>query len=234
MYHLLHKDLWTRDTFIREELQMYKGVWTAGGNREGKRILILGESHYYKKGKKDFTTTDVLSRHLGNECTSSFFDKIAESFGYSKENSIEFWNQVCFGNYVEVLCGIQDYRARDAIRFNNNRTYYNNRLFEFINGNDIDVLVCFGKLQYNNLPIERKSSEFDRRPLKNKLGTKNDIVEFGTYKAGLEHKKYGDIVLKKDLKVYSFRHPSARGGYSVENVWEFIRNNLDLSEFAKV
>lgn len=49
-----------------------------------------------------------------------------------------------------------------------------------------------------------------------KIGKCRDCIKHCKYLANVEHKNV-DVILNKDIEVYGMRHPSARGGYRVEN-----------------
>ena len=49
-----------------------------------------------------------------------------------------------------------------------------------------------------------------------KIGKCRDWIKHCKYLANVEHKNV-DVILNKDIEVYNMRHPSARGGYRVEN-----------------
>lgn len=208
---------------------MYNGVYE--GNKVklfNKKILILGESHYSKDENGDFTTDSVIKKNYYNNPKESkylFFHKIAQSFNIDT-NDIdtefsEFWNYVYFGNYIPELCGIKDQRAKNYIKKDENRKKCNNELFNFINENGIDVVFVFSRLTYNNMPSLSKKHKKDE-DLKNadsgnlRIGKCRDWISHCKYLANIEHPNV-DVILNKDIEVYGMRHPSARGGYRIEN-----------------
>lgn len=235
----------------------YKGK---NADSKAKRILILGESHHWsaedwklspneteeqaeerrsKKAKK-YTTEKIVKSYLENYKTHDnrasayrFFDKIVLSFGIDpKQHREEFWSSVYFGNYVEVLCGIKDGVAKETLNDKTNRETYNDNLFNFINKNKIDVVVCFGRLVFNNLPSLNKEYLNEESPKKNgrikegiKVGKRNDYIGKCIYLPDIEHKNT-KVVLKKQLEVYGLRHPSAAGGYNPQNYVDILKELL--------
>ncbi|MBQ8649112.1 MAG: hypothetical protein IJ470_03485 [Clostridia bacterium] len=178
-----------------------------------------------KKKAASYKTEDIVKCYLESHKKGNgripeyrFFDKIVCSFGIDPElQREEFWDKVYFGNYIDVLCGVKDNTAKNYVKNKENRIMLNNALFNFVNKNEIDIVVCFGRLVFNNLPSLTDKSE-NNEPIKTGIyvGKAKDYIGLCTYAPNIDHKKV-DIQLKKPLLVYSLRHPSARGGYRVEN-----------------
>lgn len=209
---------------------MYNGVYE--GNKVkllNKKILILGESHYITNGNKISATKGVIKdgyRKAPNNQSYLFFHKIAQSFNVNTNNIdkefSKFWDYVYFGNYVPEPCGIGDSKAKNYIA--KYRTEYNNQLFKFIYKNNIDIVFVFSRLTYNNLPGFSKKHKKDEN-LENadngnltvgKSKECRDLISHCKYLANIEHPNV-DVILNKDIEVYGMRHPSARGGYKIEN-----------------
>ncbi len=141
---------------------MSLGEWKGNHIVEANKTLILGESHYDDAGNiglpVDFATSGVVEAYLSHRESGGervrwdrFFDRIAESFGYEPIKSRDFYDKVWFGNYVPVICGKGEMnRAKDFIK--QNRTEYNDSLFEFVNQNCLSTVVCFSKTVFWNLP----------------------------------------------------------------------------------
>ena len=216
---------------------MFKGVWCGKNVPKTNRILIMGESHYdseeltARNTAPEYTTSDVVRCYLEKHPSwSSFFDRIAESFGYSSSDRERFYSKVYFGNYVEELCGVGDDRAQKSIK--RNRDAYNTSLFNFINDNEIDILICFTKESYNNLPSFASSGETAGSELIGKIGEsgkKHNNAEYCNYVAGVEH-AHCDTVLKKTLKVYAFVHPTGQYGFNPSQVYEYCKKIEALKE----
>lgn len=205
---------------------MYKGVFAGKlASEQKKRVLILGESHHgnptvWKQENK--TTKDVVLSYLKkyhggqSDPNYAFFEKIVNSFGFDpKKYREEFWSKVYFGNYVDVLCGSRDSKAKREIKKQKEKDdIYNQELFEFINDKEIDVVFCFSKLVWKNLPVEI--------PYQQKA--ESAYIKSCIYEA---EKGFGNIpTLKKPLKVYGMRHPTS-WGYSPKNYQEVLHNALE-------
>lgn len=214
-------------------MKIFKGVYEGkNAKHQSKRILILGESHYDKDGYNDFTTDSVVQNFYSNpgEKKYQFFHKIAKCFFENvKDIDDEFeslWNNVCFANYVDGLCGIGDSKAKSLIE--NNKKEYNNELFEFINKNEIDIVFVFCRTVYNNLPsysknkaTTEKQPDLDNGDLS--VGNRRDFVNCCIYLKDEPHENT-DIKLNKDVHVYGLRHPSAQCGFNVENYKPYLKN----------
>lgn len=213
---------------------MFKGVYVGKyAELQNKRTLILGESHYDKNGDNNFSTYSVVENFKNNphEKKYIFFRKIAESCGFQCINISEFfdrfWDKVYFGNYVEDLCGIGDNKAKELIK--NNRQKYNDNLFNFINENQIDNVLVFGRLVFNNLPS--LSNDKDKRAIESQkdlnskkifVGKQNDWISHCRFLAHTSH-NYTNIELTKDVDVYSMRHPSCQRGFCSDNYCEYLK-----------
>lgn len=213
--------------------------WEGSNITEDKKILILGESHYEEDvttaGKEvPYTTEGVVQAYLqhqlpGNnrERWDQFFDKIAKSFGYDKDHASVFFNKVWFMNYIPVLCGVGEENCADSlIQRNGNRTDYNDRLFDFVNSKEIDVIVCFSKKVFWNLPAKVNNDSWSEEVI-GIIGGKRNLLNIYTYNSGIKHGEC-TIELYKPLKVYGVRHPSSRGGYIPEDVYKAFSKYDDL------
>lgn len=197
---------------------MYKNVFIGkNAQNQPKRILILGESHYEESGRIDGGTASVV-KYLainGNDNKTQFYKNIMRTFGYeiSKESRNEFWNKVYCGNYVNDPCGKgKNNPAKSEI--SKNRTKYNDDLFNFINENGIDIILCFSRLVYNSLPSFSKSENQKQLTDKTELlkHRYHELYKF-EYLPDFGH-KHSTVKLKKPLIVYGFKHPSACYSYS--------------------
>lgn len=204
-------------------------------NNRKDRILILGESHHVST-EKDVTTNkgpgkratysthDIVEEYLQNynNCIGKgrkesfrFFDKITRTFGIDPETSrSEFWDQVYFGNYIDVLCGIGDNFAKNQIKSEENRQKYNDQLFAFVNAHNISQIFCFSILSYKNLPSLVSGEEENSMEI-GQQGKRNVYLYHCQCKAGVARNNTS-IVLEKDLEVFGIRHPSAKGGYPLD------------------
>lgn len=207
---------------------MHKGVFKGATLSQKRSILILGESHHHGKADDpEYTTERVVKNYFNNpnDKCYKFFDKIAACFGFASDHREVFWNQVWFGNYVtESNCGVGDSKARKLI--GGNRDQYNKELFQFINEHGIDVIFCFSRLVYNNLPDRAPFESAGMKYNVPKLHGKQDYIRKFVYQLGERPK--GDVALNKSLAVYGFCHPSARCGFSAENYAPFIKELVQL------
>ena len=218
---------------------MKKGVFGVFAGEQAclqpKRVLILGESHHWsdtdgdnKKSEAErrekeaaYRTENVIKNYLCNQEREPYtgyfiFDKIVKTCGYSEKDRASFWSKVFFANYVDdCLCGIGDSAAKNAVR--GRRTKYNDSLFTFINDHQIDIVFCFSRLAFNNLPSLASKDEDGGRITKDIfVRGKRDYIGLCHYKANTAH-RHTTVELEKDLEAYSLRHPSSRGGYEIDN-----------------
>ena len=212
---------------------MHEGVFKGANIGNEKRILVLGESHYRSSNDtSDFTTASVLNNYFQYPSIRAykFFDKIAACCGYNADERETFWNKVWFGNYVdESDCGIRTDRATNLIKEFKGR--YNKELFEFVNENRIEIILCFSRLVYNHLPkqtsFEDKSSVIEV----SQTGGKRDWIGKSIYKAGA--REHDEIILDNELTVFGFRHPSAACGFSTENYRNQLQKEICLQFLLK-
>lgn len=207
---------------------MHKGVFKGNNLTKNCNILILGESHHHTKSNDpNYTTENVVKNYLHNpnDRDYKFFDKIAACFGYSAEEREIFWNKVWFGNYVdESDCGIRTNRAKILVECNKDK--YNKELFEFINQNGIDIVFCFSRLVYQNLPRRTLLEDKSVRFYVDRTGGKKDWIDKFIYKPGT--RANDDLDLSKKLTIYGLRHPSARCGFCPEYYMDCLQKEIHL------
>ena len=221
---------------------MHKGVFVGDNAKKRRRkILILCESHHpgddpknSEAGKEATYTTESVIRsdyynspHYRNY---EVFNKIVKSFGYDPDLPgvrEKFWEEVYFGNYIPVMCGVKSNDAKSILNDKENRKAYNDDLFKFVNKNGIDVIFCFSRLVYSKLPsLSADAQIFSVENMAaaecGTVGGKRDYISKCKYCADTEH-NYVGVKLKKDLTVFGMRHPSARGGYAHSNYVDILR-----------
>ena len=157
---------------------MHCGVYHGEkADQQAKRILILAESHHTSSRREadtiadvpaSYSTADVIEhdyiRQDGDPAdyrNYRIFSKIINSFGLpadTMEQRRYFFQKVYFGNYIPVLCGVGNNTAKKTIQRSGNRQEYNDQLFRFVNDHQIDVVCCFSRLVYDNLPGVEKGS----------------------------------------------------------------------------
>lgn len=128
------------------------------GIHQGKKLLILGESHYCAnsetKATEDITIKviedllDPFSEHEGYKNTYTKFAKaVVGEKQFSDETKKEFWQHVIFYNYVQTaISGARI--APTAEQFKNSEQAF----FEIISQYQPDLIIVWGKRLYNNLP----------------------------------------------------------------------------------
>lgn len=205
------------------------------------RVLILCESHHTNEktdiepGKPaSYSTASVVETDYINQKGDredyrnyQLFSKIEQSFGVttrSKEERLDFWSKVYFGNYVPVLCGVRNDTAKKTINKQGNRVEYNNQLFAFIVEHSIDVVFCFSRLVFNNLPQGAPGDESDVVAC-GKIGRCRDYISRYQYCARTPHGAV-TIELEKPLTVYGMRHPSASGGFQPNHYADYLSRKL--------
>lgn len=182
------------------------------------KILILGESHYWSKNKKeeDKLTSKVVETYLEQynspvrskrDRAYRFFDYIVRTFGVDAElNRKDFWNKVYFGNYIDEPCGIRDSTATNLLKIPDKCVELNRQLFAFIEENEIDIVFCFSRRVYSALPqLEKQDSE-------NTVdGVDAHRLEKCIYNPGSRENL--DINLNKSVTFYGLRHTSQGFSY---------------------
>lgn len=201
---------------------MHPGVFCgANAKKQPKRILILGESHYWGENKKeeDKLTFKVVESYLskynskirtGKDRSYRFFDNIVQAFGIEPENRTEFWNRVWFGNYIDEPCGVRDSIAAKLLKNPGKREELNIQLFEFINENKIDVVFCFSRKVYDKLPsLDKNLEDHETMIGENDSHRLNECV----YCAGATQREHVSVSLSKAVTVYGLKHPSQGFSY---------------------
>jgi len=195
---------------------MHKGVFIgAEASNQPKRILILGESHY---GVQE-STTAVIERYFRapGDISYRFFDRIVETFGFSKENREQFWAKVYFGNYIDVSCGVGDGQARAAIK--DNRAKCNDDLIAYIVKEKIDYVFCFSRLVYNNLPkLCREKGDHESCVLEDRTHYLMQCVYYPSRRNDMKQ------WIEKQVVVYGLKHPSR--GYAPQKYRNAIADIL--------
>lgn len=183
------------------------------------RVLILGESHYWGKDKKeeDKLTSKVVQTYLNKynsrirsekDRSYRFFDNIVQAFGIDPENRTDFWNRVWFGNYIDEPCGVRDSKATNLLKIAGKREELNRQLFEFIKNNRIDIVFCFSRKVYDKLPpLEESLGDSEKK------GEKSDSHRLDTCVYGAGERKAVSIPLSKSVTFYGLKHPSQGFSY---------------------
>jgi hypothetical protein len=208
---------------------LHRGVFEGEiANDQPVKILILGESHHWskedwvtakdeteaqaqerrKKKAETYRTEDVMKRYFENyesfgnrEQAYRFFENIVRSFGFDPENRTNFWNRVWFGNYIDELCGVRDSKAAKLLGKPGKREALNQKLFEFIEANEIDIVFCFSRKVYNKLPPLELAGDKETKGDKTDSHRLNECF----YNAG--QRKCVPVRLSKPVVVYGLKHP---------------------------
>ena len=128
------------------------------GIHQGKKLMILGESHYCANPEteaiEDITIKiiedllDPFSEYEGYKNTYTKFAKaVVGEKQFSDETKKEFWQHVIFYNYVQTA--ISGARVSPTTeQFRNSEQAF----FEIISQYQPDLIIVWGKRLYNNLP----------------------------------------------------------------------------------
>lgn len=210
---------------------MHKGEFVGSNTKnQSKRILILGESHHISSDENSpnrevgveatYDTKDVLAEYFADPALENkhlrFFRNIAKCFGIFTSMSEEqdaFWNNVYFGNYIDVLCGVRDSTAAKLLKELGKREELNKQLFEFIDENKIDIIFCFSRKVYSKLPpLENGDSE--------EKGESSDThrLDKCVYCPGA--RAHIPVSLSKSVTIYGLKHPSQ--GFSYRRYQDLI------------
>ena len=137
-----------------------------------------------------------------------------------QEEIKEFYDHVCFGNYVNVVVDKDDKQRDGRSYIKNNKQIYNQELFDFCKSKSIDIIVCFSKEAYWNLPSgcgEDQGKETIHR------GKRSIKIKKWLYKKGA-------LELDKDLLVYGLPHPTGWPGYDAKLIYqEYIKKEFKWS-----
>lgn len=241
---------------------MHKGEFKSENAKDKQiNILILGESHHWsnddwitaegeteadaekrrKEKAANYKTETVVKNYLINYAKSNnrdnayrFFDKIVQAFGFDPEIHREyFWDHVWFGNYIDELCGVGDSKATELLSCPSKRQGYNDQLFEFINNKEINVVFCFSRRVYNNLPSLAKATGEKENTinvgdfLRTKDGKpKKDYISYCKYLSSA-HKHTGKL-LERTVEVYGMLHPSGQYGFAPENYAPELKKRIEF------
>jgi hypothetical protein len=138
------------------------------GNRfdegwRGKRVLLLGESHYAGGGIKADTgpqpssksfTSEVIRKWALGETRAKYFTYIAELLGADLGRKEEFWNCIAFYNYVQSIVG-------NAARIRPTKEMWSAGYQPFCDVLDElrpQAMVVLGQALWNRLPGKEKQA----------------------------------------------------------------------------
>lgn len=128
------------------------------GIHQGKKLMILGESHYCANPETEATEDitikviedllDPFSEHEGYKNTYTKFAKsVVGEKQFTEESKKDFWQHVIFYNYVQTaISGARI--APTTEQFRNSEQAF----FEILSQYHPDLIIVWGKRLYNNLP----------------------------------------------------------------------------------
>ena len=125
---------------------------------EGKKILVLGESHYCAKPEDDtpFVTRMVIenlldpaAEHENYKNTYTKFERALAGKVLDWQGKVDLWNSVIFYNYVQIP--MTGPRISPTVEeFKDSAQAF----FEVLDRYCPDCVIVWGKRLYNNLPQE--------------------------------------------------------------------------------
>lgn len=203
---------------------MFNGIWLGKNIPTDNRILILGESHY--GDHTNLVTADVVEKHITPDMFRyPFFSRISQTFGYyGQEEEKIFYEKVCFGNYSEK-CFRERNSNEKKIVFAQKRDEYNSNLFAFVNEYQIETIVVFSKLSYENLPPF--ASDEEREEVFCLSNARGNTIRKCNYLAGIVH-EHSVVELEKSINVWAINHPTGRWGYKPKLVYECLRSDSSI------
>ncbi|MGA3172549.1 MAG: hypothetical protein ABSE62_16225 [Chthoniobacteraceae bacterium] len=124
--------------------------------RSGKRILILGESHYnwdsnYRIEDDPEVTKRIIKEQIDETFTAKFWTNIAIMFLGKKptpEEKRDFWHSVAFYNYVQYSAGEKPRIAPGADKFENSEPAF----YEVLDTLKPQLLVVLGYRLWEHVP----------------------------------------------------------------------------------
>jgi hypothetical protein len=183
-------------------------------NHIGKRVLVLGESHYCANPEAEATPfltiniiADLLNPDSEWEPYKNTYTKFAKSFvgcigDLDSETKAKAWHHVVFYNYVQVaMSGTRV--APTASDFQSSATAF----FEVLERYTPDIVIAWGQRLYNNLPQGGKQLP-------------DLTIDSGRF-AGNATELWSYQVAGKSIAVMPITHPSA--AYSTECFNAFFR-----------
>jgi hypothetical protein len=122
----------------------------------GKRILILGESHYdwdsdNPINDKPDTTSIVIQKQLDGDYTKAFWTHIAKAFlnhNPTLDEKREFWHSVAFYNYVQSSAGFGARVTPSSDQWTSSEPAF----FEILEALQPQLMVVLGYRLWERLP----------------------------------------------------------------------------------
>ncbi len=117
----------------------------------GKRILILGESHYGNDNGSSMTQDIIYDQAYSNYTMSAYtnFERALEGDYTDEDDRKRIWNSVAFYNYVQE-CLSESRRSPTQVQFSDSEEAF----FEILDELKPDVVLVWGTRLWENLPYE--------------------------------------------------------------------------------
>lgn len=190
-----------------------------GGGIFGKRIMILGESHYCAEKCPDCGapchrsecgnfTSDVMERYFDSECEYESWMNTFRKFEHSlvnkvtdRELSLKIWDSLLFYNYLQVAMS----QSRKA-GSNDDYAHSENAFFEVLETYRPDYVIVWGYRLWKYLPGGEKWKWNDE------INVDGILYENGAY----------ELSDGKRVNLIAVQHPSS--GYS----WDYWHRVIDM------
>ena len=179
---------------------------------EGKKILVLGESHYGGAENSDFVNglvSDFLDYKRGEKSkfkrwmnTYTKFTNVLFGEKISNDDMVVFWESIAFYNYVQT--SIENARkSPTGEEFSNSEVAF----FEVLAELKPDLVIAWGDRLFSKMPTNGKWSE-------------------KTLLDGSMGKVYLYTINEKDIPTFAVYHPSSRvfSYDATKYLQEFISN----------
>ena len=198
--------------WIGENYKNPRGSLFSGG---GRRLLVLGESHYAKPDENHPEFTEkVIREFVFSGSRKRFFTGIGQALaGCARDEMGEdafkaHWHDIAFYNYIQELVG-------EAARIRPTQPMWQDAFKPFLEIVETlrptDIWVC-GVGLWNNMPYEKDGASFEDGPPP--LGNPNEFNS-GTY--GFKKKRY---------RVFQSYHPSS-SKFQWQNVHDYMKKALN-------
>ncbi len=176
---------------------------------KGKKILVLGESHYASDGKIDEDLTQWVVRDIAYEpggqnylATFTCFERAIAGRQMSQEERVDFWESVIFYNYLQF--------PTEGPRTIPNPEHWAKSVDAFVELLERympDYIIVWGARLYNALP--------DLGGYGEKLKLENgDVADYWMYQ-----------IKGKEIPALKIHHPSAPTGRNWE-YWHYVIENF--------
>jgi hypothetical protein len=164
---------------------------------QGKRICIVGNSHWTDGPDTDDFTIGVVTDVISRKQNIAFFNQIKNYFGF--EDHAAFWSRVIFFNYLPEVIGGPEDRFLKATDEQVKRGQ--SRFHCIIGKRRPDIVMVFSNEAWSNLPKTREEQTTGKNALALDEGQFPGF-SWGTYAVGDGH----------IVKAFGLRHPQGADG----------------------